>query len=346
VHWVESFAAFLSLEHEWERLVRDGPSPFLTHRWLRSWWEVFGRDTPRVCTVRCGDTLVAALPLVASRSAYEGWSNSETDEFRPLAETRADLNTLVSAVMAAGWSRLTIRGLPEADEAGDALLGAARQHSLALWSPLDDAPIIETGGSLSDYRARMSANTRRRVRKLRRKLERQHVVQLTTLEQPADPLSMLDEALGLEAAGWKGRAAAPCSTPRYELLLPPYRARVQQRIEFQGLRAQGRLAARGLRHRLAAQPPRLLPADELRREPRPVFTRAHPVHGDRRGVLSARNRSQRPLGQAPRLEDEVRHHGPPHAHATVLPTAADTRDQIRAQAGRSSLRAAWVRRYP
>jgi CelD/BcsL family acetyltransferase involved in cellulose biosynthesis len=208
VVWVEGFDGFLALEREWDELLRTEPSPFLTHAWLRCWWDSFGKGRPRVCTVRRDGRLVAVLPLRSSRGALAGWSNNEADSFRPLAATDADLETLIDAVMAAPWGRLTLRGLPEAHRGTHLLLERARRSCLVLFDPLEDSPFIETTGTVEDYRRNMSRNTRQRVGKHRRRLERQHHVSISVLESPPDALARLDEALALEAAGWKGRAGS------------------------------------------------------------------------------------------------------------------------------------------
>lgn len=209
VVWVDDFEGFLALEREWDELVRSEPSPFLSHAWLRCWWDSFGHGRrPRVCTVRRGGRLTAAVPLWSRRGLVEGWSNDETDEFRPIAATDADLERLIAAVMDAPWSRLTLRGLPESHRSTHLVLERARRAGRFLFDKREDSPVIETTGTLDDYRRSMSRNTRQRVGKHRRRLEREHDVEISVLTTPPDPLGRVEEALALEAAGWKGRAGS------------------------------------------------------------------------------------------------------------------------------------------
>jgi CelD/BcsL family acetyltransferase involved in cellulose biosynthesis len=204
IGWITSYEGFLGLEREWDELARHEATPFLTHGWLRCWWEAFGAGDVRVCTVRREGRLVAALPLWRRGRVLAGWSNVETDEFVPLAETDADLEAVVDAVMAEPWGRLMLRGLPEEHRATAVLLERARRTSLTHSDPFDASPIIDTVGTLEEYRSSMSRNMRQRVGKHRRRLEREHDVGITVLETPEDPLAVLDEALALEHAGWKG----------------------------------------------------------------------------------------------------------------------------------------------
>jgi CelD/BcsL family acetyltransferase involved in cellulose biosynthesis len=247
VVWVDSFDEFAALEREWDELVRSEPSPFLSHGWMRCWWDSFGDGRAmRVCTVRRDGRLTAALPLWSRRGLLEGWSNDETDEFRPIAASDADLQTVVAAVAGARWSRLTLRGLPESHRSTHLMLEAARGAGPLLLDTREDSPVIETTGSVEDYRKSMSRNTRQRVGKHRRKLEREHDVRIEVLRDPPDPLDRVEEALALEAAGWKGRAgSAVLSSERrtafYRGLTEAFAGAGLFRVSE--LRVNGRLAA-------------------------------------------------------------------------------------------------------
>lgn len=246
VEWVEDEAGFLALERDWDELEAAQPSPFLTHAWLRSWWESFGAGTPRICTVRRGPELAAALPLWARGKRMAGWSNFETDVFRPLARTEDDLRLLVDAVVAAGFSRLTVRALPVEEPGAAMLVSRLRHRHLTISEHVEDSPIIETAGSLEDYRGTMSRNTRQRVGKLRRRMDREHQLELRCIESPADPAGHLAKALAIEANGWKGRArSAVLSSPErsafYAAIADRFAATGSFRISE--LRLDGRLAA-------------------------------------------------------------------------------------------------------
>src|SRR5207245_9826395 len=61
---------FHSIGHEWDRLVARSAvdQTFLSHTWLRTWWESFGEGTQlHVSTLRDGGELVAAAPLMRTR---------------------------------------------------------------------------------------------------------------------------------------------------------------------------------------------------------------------------------------------------------------------------------------
>jgi CelD/BcsL family acetyltransferase involved in cellulose biosynthesis len=61
---------FAELKPEWDELVAVGSAnPFLTHAWLRAWWEHLGGSRRlAILAIRTGGQLVAAAPLSLSRA--------------------------------------------------------------------------------------------------------------------------------------------------------------------------------------------------------------------------------------------------------------------------------------
>jgi len=217
VVWIDDWPSFLALEPEWEKLAHGQASPFVTHAVLRCWFEAFGRGRLRICTVRRGGRLVAALPLRRVRGSLLSWSNDASDAFVPLAETPEDHEALLDGLVRARWPLLVLRAVPAEDAAIARLVERLGVIGVVRREPFEDSPVIDTSGSREDYRATMSQNTRRRVGKHRRKLEREHEARFVVLDVPADPLARVDAALELEAAGWKGRGRSAVMDSRERL---------------------------------------------------------------------------------------------------------------------------------
>lgn len=203
-----SLDRFAAVREPWNRLAYDdGDLPFLTHEWLTAWWNAFGNGSPEICTAWRGEDLTGALPLSRRRRTLHGWSGATgSPAFRPLARSDADLIALVDAVAAADWSTLSLRALPVAHPATHLFYERLRASSRFTHDRAEYVPMIETDGTLEDYRAGMSQNTRVRVGKLRRRMEREHDLRIETVSEPADAHLEVAEALELEKAGWKGRA--------------------------------------------------------------------------------------------------------------------------------------------
>lgn len=208
--WITSLERFAAVRGEWNRLVRsDGDVPFLAHEWLTAWWEAFGRGTPEICTRWRAEEIVAALPLSRRRGALHAWAGTESSPaFHPLARNPEDLSALIEEVTRADWTTLSLRALPVVHPATPMLFERLGESCRFTFDRAEYVPIIETTGTLADYRTTMSQNTRVRVDKRRRRMERQHEVRVETVREPEDVPREVAEALQLEMAGWKGRAGS------------------------------------------------------------------------------------------------------------------------------------------
>ena len=239
--WVEDPTAFAALAGEWEELASDEPSAFASHGWLSAWWGAFGGGTRmRVCTIRDAGRLVAALPLrYGARGKLETWSSIDVDAVVPLAASDAAADALVDAIVGARWGVLSLRGLPGGAPITAQLRTRLDAVARTLVDKYDDSPTIDTTGTLEDYRRAMSKNTRQRVGKHRRKLEREHDVQVTTLERHDGDI---EEALALEHAGWKGQGGSSVLADARRAQLHRTLAR-DPAFRMSELRVDGRLAA-------------------------------------------------------------------------------------------------------
>jgi hypothetical protein len=73
---VSDFAGFLRLKDEWDALAATSAveHPFLTHDWIRLWWECFGKDrTLHIIAVRENGALVAIAPMVIDTQRLLGF---------------------------------------------------------------------------------------------------------------------------------------------------------------------------------------------------------------------------------------------------------------------------------
>lgn len=208
--WISSLERFAAVREEWNRLVySDGDVPFQTHEWLTAWWGAFGRGTPEICTLWRGEAIVAALPLSRRRGVLHAWAGTDSSPaFHPLARRMEDLNALIDEVACADWTTLSLRALPVVHPATPMLFERLGASCRFTFDRAEYVPIIETTGTLDDYRSGMSQNTRVRVGKRRRRMERQHDVRVETVREPEDAPREVADALQLEMAGWKGRAGS------------------------------------------------------------------------------------------------------------------------------------------
>lgn len=241
VEWITDSARFESLREEWDRLARAEANPFARHGWYAAWWDAFAAGRAlNICTVWRGRELAAVFPLCRARGRLESMSNTHSPIFAPFA---VDDTALDAAVVAAtGRREAELWGLPED---GVAYRKLVSRSPITLPGPRRISPLVSTGGDPSAYRARMKARWRELERR-RRKLLREHAVEVLPIVVPADLDEELERGLRLEASGWKGRrGTAILSTEGTRRF---YRSMARAfhdtgELRLSGLRVDGRLVA-------------------------------------------------------------------------------------------------------
>jgi len=245
VEWIDNGAAFHSLRDQWDHLAVGDPTPFSRHAWFAAFIDAFAPSRLRTCTVWSGDRLVAALPARSTVLGLTALANDHTPALRPLAEDDASLVVLCAASIRARPT-LAVRAVPAEHAALASLAHAAAEISAPyLVEPAHVSPFVDTSGGYGRYRwarRRALAEYERR----RRKLEREHAVEIVTVAQPPDLWARLEEGFRLEARGWKGRrGTAILSSAQtetfYRVLVERYTETGEIRLSW--LRVDGVLAA-------------------------------------------------------------------------------------------------------
>ena len=219
VELVTDLASFLALETDWNRLVQAAgiPHPFLRHEWIRAWWECFAGDRElRIVLVRDGRGLVALAPLMRDRGQLyrvpvrrlEFLANIHTRlcDFvvtrRRAAACRAVWARLLEE---SDWDVLQLRDLPEDSVVLEQIPGLARGDGCpsGRW-PSHACPHVPLAGGWNDYLRSLRPKHRSNLRNRRKRLERIGPVDRELVSTPDE--AALDDALRIEALGWKGRA--------------------------------------------------------------------------------------------------------------------------------------------
>lgn len=219
VRWISDPAEFARLGPQWDALAEQDPTPFSLHAWYSAWWEGYGGGRElRICTVWDAGELVALLPLCARGGRLEALANEESCVVRPLARDAEALRLLAEAAAGARYDLLEVRRLAEGDPGIEALSHAVRAAGrLGLVEPDITSPIVDTNGKLEDYRAATKGKWHKNLRRLHRKLLREHDAVLRLIEPPADLDPELTEGFAVESSGWKSEAgSAVLSRPENE----------------------------------------------------------------------------------------------------------------------------------
>jgi CelD/BcsL family acetyltransferase involved in cellulose biosynthesis len=244
--------AFIQLETEWNDAVdRAGIAhPFLSHEWLRTWWDAFGGDRRlHILVVRCDRRIVAIAPLMLEKGRMYGMPIRRLSLLQNDHSPRADFILVerpadaYEAIWRAlfrerhNWDVLQVSQLP------------AESPTLGILSQLADAdgcpsgiwrsgasPYITLTGTESDYRRSLSPKFRQNIRN--------RIARLRQIGEPALEVvtgvgirSAFGDVVRLEESGWQhgaGTAIGADDTSRrfYADLTERMAARRSPRLMF------------------------------------------------------------------------------------------------------------------
>ena len=215
-------ARFAGLETAWNETVdRAGLThPFLRHEWLSSWWDAFARNRElNVMVIRDGSRILGLAPMMLERARICGvpvrrvqfLHNDHTPKADVIVADRVDdvyaafWKTLLDARR--HWDVVQLSQLP-GDSVTHQYVGnfAAREsYATTLWSS-DASPYVELSENWTAYLGRLAPKLRQN---LRNRLSRLTKLGEPSLEMIAEPGAIRDareDALRLEASGWKREA--------------------------------------------------------------------------------------------------------------------------------------------
>jgi CelD/BcsL family acetyltransferase involved in cellulose biosynthesis len=237
VDWVTDTQGFSALAGEWDALLPGDARPFDLHCWYAAWWEAFGGSGElAVCTLRRGDELVGALPLLRDGRALRALANGHSPVFRPLARDGEAMEELMAAAMSGDAAQLELIALPAADAfVGQLETGAGDTPMKLLVEPSYASPIVETGGEFAAWRESSKPRWGAPLERFRRKMGRDFEAELSIVERPQDLEAELEAGFAVEASGWKGEAGTaivsrPDTEAFYRRIAEAFHARDELRL--------------------------------------------------------------------------------------------------------------------
>lgn len=169
--------------------------PCLDRPWLDCWWDAFGDGDLQVAVARRDGKVTGALPLHSHRGRLAALANYHSAVYTPLGP---DAGAVVAAAAARREPELFVNVLPKQALPPVRAAAAARR---VLVEPDKTSPIVETTGDFDAYAKNLGSTLRRR----RRKLEREHEVELRLDDGGDDLDAALAEGFAIEGSGWKTR---------------------------------------------------------------------------------------------------------------------------------------------
>lgn len=213
---------------EWNALAGD--VPFRRWEWLGAWWNAYRADSELfVLEVRQGPTLIGALPLFRSRVRGRGWTlrllgSGEVctdyvsllcrkEQIPEVAEAAAEWLTQQAAANDPDtlWEYCELDNVPDSDDAirhlTDAL--ADRQNAVERL-PAHRCWAIPLPASESEFLKRLSKNHRKRVRRMKNRLEQDSQLVLRSVQTPDDFAQGFAVLVDLHQHRWEAKGQPGC----------------------------------------------------------------------------------------------------------------------------------------
>lgn len=216
---VTDYEAFVRLEPEWNGAVARGkaPHPFLRHEWFRTWWDCFGTDRRlHVIVVRDGREILAIAPLMTEQVQMYGVPVRKIDLLHNDHTPRTDIIVGESPHVAYDaiwkclrdardhWDVLQLSRLPDDSPTRLAFASLARRDGYATGTWRGDAsPYLTLSGTWDSYHASLPAKFRSNLRNRLSRLRAYGEPRLEILESVEAVSAAMEDALRLEASGWK-----------------------------------------------------------------------------------------------------------------------------------------------
>src|SRR3954462_7159370 len=108
------------LAEDWDSLVYESGTPFLTHEWLRCWWRAFGHGEPMWLLLRAPNGRLDAGAFFA-RGGHDLTSaaNVHSGDWDAVARDEDARAELWEALGELGGNRIRLVGIPEHAGAAD-----------------------------------------------------------------------------------------------------------------------------------------------------------------------------------------------------------------------------------
>ena len=220
---VTDYEAFVRLEPEWNDAVSRAQvrHPFLLHEWFRSWWDSFGAQRRlHIVVVRSGEGIVAIAPMMIEQAHIYGLPARRLDFLHNDHTPRADcvIAGPPSAAYAAIWDSLRASGhewdllqlsrLPASSPTLEAFTSLAQRDrcQTGTWRG-DVSPYLTLSGTWESYQATLSAKFRSNLRNRLSRLRALGEPRLEVLDDAGAIACAREDALRLEASGWKNAAS-------------------------------------------------------------------------------------------------------------------------------------------
>jgi len=262
VSTITDYRSFLALERVWNQVHEEAAtkSPFLTHEWMRSWWDAFGKGRElHILLLKSGPDPVAIAPLMFNTGRMLGVRVRRLESIHNLHTPRFDFlvahypgevyQTLWGHLLSlkSRWDVLQLNQLPEDSPTLEEIprLAGREGYLTGIWHSAD-SPFVSLDGNWESYCARLDSKHRSNLRNREKRLKRLGAFGHDSVVCGPELDESLEDGFRIEAAAWKGKAGTaiacqPTLRRFYTVLADRFAGRGWLRLHF--LRAGGRRIA-------------------------------------------------------------------------------------------------------
>jgi CelD/BcsL family acetyltransferase involved in cellulose biosynthesis len=234
VEVVRDRTALEALAPEWNRAVAEAgiEHPFLSHKWISTWWDSFGAGTDlHVILVRRGGVLVGVAPLLRGEERLYGMRlrclHSPYNPHVPrcgfiaaAGQPEAVYRAIWQHLRDTGdqWDLLKLSQVPAESEPMRRLppLAEADGYIAAVWRG-ERSPYLVIDQDWDRYERQLGRAHRRNIHNRLNRLAKLGEVKLEVISGAEGLDEFLNEGFRIEAAAWKGRSGtAIVSQPEVE----------------------------------------------------------------------------------------------------------------------------------
>lgn len=220
VEVVTTLDGLIRIGPAWDHVVDQAgiTHPFLSHDWVRSWWEAFGaRRVLKVLLIKDQDELIGIAPLMISRTAFYGLPvrelgfiyNDHTPRFDFIVlRDQAAVYDAISQHLKERRKEWDVMKLCQLVSDSPTLAEVARvweesNYRVGLW-PSTSSPYLTVSGAFDDHFASLPRGVRTNLKRRLKRLEEHGPVEFERVSDPAEIDVALAEAFQMEAGTWKG----------------------------------------------------------------------------------------------------------------------------------------------
>ena len=227
---ITDLSRFNAIAGEWDRLIDDAGIErlFVSHDWLRTWWEAFGGDHQlHVLTLRNAGRLIGAVPMMRSNERFYGLKINSIQSIYNPHTPRCDF------IIAPGWAdrvyptawnylcnrtdcdMIAFRQVPDDSPTLAAIESLAQADGWLSGQWIAPAsPYIPLNCTHDDLLKRLKGGYRYNLRKRYERLSKAGPIDVEVITEKERVREAMQDGLRIEAAAWKGeRGTAIASDP-------------------------------------------------------------------------------------------------------------------------------------